>query len=507
MPSGGAGQSKEHRVTESDHLEDLNGGQVKYRVGHIGNAPGVINEHGLWEDLSPFMKRRAHWLAKSNDKAPMKDQAVLHYRGHYEQEAKAGGIVQIVRGIGTVDGHTVHADIDEDGQVYGMAIAPGSVQKVRSGEPLSSPLHTEWVLAEPGHRSPIYADAGDVEPMREALDIHPYVFAGLAGAIVCQLDPMSPDPVIALEGGAGCGKSTLADVAVKTIDPAYSGRSGLTRDSTDTEVGLEQNAVYLADNVGKVSAEVSNILCRAVDQAGHGRRRQKYSDGTMYERPWTPHVVLTALEVEFAVDLLSRSVIIKPEAATNERSSDVINAAVAEALPAFRRWCAETAASAPEGNEPPDATRAGATRWGRVTVVLRHVAEVLGMDPDDFAAQMAEDLAETAAQTAPEAWRVLEHYLKKKLVEPGLESHVVTVPQLIEHLRWLSNHNGDLSYLINTLPKETKGGLKDMGNLLNECKPFMRAMGVSVGRTRPLDPVTGKRVWSKVFTYTKPTAR
>ena len=132
------------------------------------------------------------------------------------------------------------------------------------------------------------------------------------GVLVASLLPLPAVlPVIVLAAPQGSGKTATANGLKSVLDPAAVGASAMPRTRDDLTVRLSKARCVVLDNVSKLDADTSDLLCIA-STGGSSTRRALYTDDDELLLQLHATSILTAIdELIFGrSDLLSRTVIL-----------------------------------------------------------------------------------------------------------------------------------------------------------------------------------------------------
>jgi ABC-type oligopeptide transport system ATPase subunit len=146
----------------------------------------------------------------------------------------------------------------------------------------------------------------------------------VAAILVKVLVPEGGDPILALSGYAGSGKTTTANYIRSLIDPFTKGKVLAKIPDTDhLAIHGRKRRIIAIDNLSHITADQSNILC-GVSTKSSTSKRKLFSDGEEVLIDLANLIILTSVgNVVNKSDLLSRSINIELSKLTDEdRSSE-----------------------------------------------------------------------------------------------------------------------------------------------------------------------------------------
>jgi hypothetical protein len=129
-----------------------------------------------------------------------------------------------------------------------------------------------------GLPNPVH-DVTALESLRRLLNVSTepdlrLVVAWLVGALY----PSGPYPVLAIDGEAGSGKSTVCKMLRRLIDPNKADLRAPPRNEGDLLIAAMNGRIVALDNVSYIEAEMADALCRLATDAGLSKRTL-YTDG------------------------------------------------------------------------------------------------------------------------------------------------------------------------------------------------------------------------------------
>ena len=223
--------------------------------------------------------------------------------------------------------HTILDLGRDDGQA--VILSPGAW----TVEPLPLPFRRTKLTSE----LPMPVRGGDLEELRRLLNISPDSWFVLVGWLVAVLFPEMPQPILALQGEQGTGKSTAAKMIIETVDPSRAALRMSPRDPEQWGVTANGSLVIGLDNVSHIDLWLSDALCRAV--TGESLvRRSLYTNNDLTVIAMRRCIVLTSIDPgALRGDLADRLLLVELERIdpTNRRTDRELGARFKAALPAI----------------------------------------------------------------------------------------------------------------------------------------------------------------------------
>ena len=223
--------------------------------------------------------------------------------------------------------HTILDLGRDDGQA--VILSPGAW----TVDPLPLPFRRTKLTSE----LPMPVRGGDLEELRRLLNISPDSWFVLVGWLVAVLFPEMPQPILALQGEQGTGKSTAAKMIIETVDPSRAALRMSPRDPEQWGVTANGSLVIGLDNVSHIDLWLSDALCRAV--TGESLvRRSLYTNNDLTVIAMRRCIVLTSIDPgALRGDLADRLLLVELERIdpTNRRTDRELGARFKAALPAI----------------------------------------------------------------------------------------------------------------------------------------------------------------------------
>ena len=106
--------------------------------------------------------------------------------------------------------------------------------------------------------------------------------------------PNQPRPILILSGPAGSGKSLASEFIQRIVDPSKNRCNSLPYNTRDLASVLANNYLCVFDNISNIKAEVSDVLCQAID-LGAFSARKLYTDGEVHTNAFRNCLILNGI--------------------------------------------------------------------------------------------------------------------------------------------------------------------------------------------------------------------
>jgi hypothetical protein len=193
---------------------------------------------------------------------------------------------------------------DQQGRV--LRIGPDGWAVVTDAVPV---LFRRTALTAP---MPVPERAGTLDELWRFVNVapadRPLVLSALVACLAC---PDQPQPIMALSGEPGTGKTTAAIRLASIVDASTVGPQAPPRDP-DAWLDLAKSwRVIQLDNLSRMPEWLADMLCRAVTGDGFTRRKLYTDDGLVVQR-FRRFVILTAVDLgALRADLNDRSLVVR----------------------------------------------------------------------------------------------------------------------------------------------------------------------------------------------------
>ena len=155
---------------------------------------------------------------------------------------------------------------------------------------------------------PLPTQPGDLNALRQLLNLSEDSWQLVVGLLVCALIPGIPHPIIWIGGLQGTGKSTAASVLARVIDPGPAVLRSPPRDLEQWAVSASGSWVVVIDNLSRIPEWLSDGLCRAVTGEAVVRRRL-YSNQQLSVIHFRRVIIVTSIDAgDLRGDLAERLV-------------------------------------------------------------------------------------------------------------------------------------------------------------------------------------------------------
>jgi energy-coupling factor transporter ATP-binding protein EcfA2 len=123
--------------------------------------------------------------------------------------------------------------------------------------------------------------------------------------------PRGPYPVLAITGEQGSGKTTLARVLRRLIDPNKVDLGTKPKDERDLAIAARNSWVLGFDNMSSIDPDLSDAMCRLATGGGFRTRQLFTDDGEVLFSASRPQLLNAIPDVARAPDLLDRAILLE----------------------------------------------------------------------------------------------------------------------------------------------------------------------------------------------------
>lgn len=286
--------------------------------------------------------------------------------------------------------------------------------------------------------------------------------------LLAALRPTGPYPILVLHGEQGTGKSTLARVLRRLVDPNTADLRGDPRETRDLMIAASNGWVLAFDNLSRISPWLSDAFCRLATGGGFATR-ELYSDTdeTLIDAQ-RPVLINGIEELVTRGDLLDRALItyLKPIADADRRSEREFWAAFDRARPRLLGALLDAVVAA--HRRLPEVRLEGRPRLADFAEWVAAAEPALGWVPGSFLAVYQGNRAagtDLALDVSPVA------VVMRDLAERGPWTGTAT--ELLDRLTALA---GERMTKQPAWPRSPRA----LSNALRRLAPNLRAVGISV---------------------------
>jgi hypothetical protein len=173
-----------------------------------------------------------------------------------------------------------------------------------------SPMAQPLPMPEQDDRDEVLKALADLYGLDQADDRFTLLLAVSLGTVM----PAGPYPVVVVTGEHGSGKTSLARMLKRTVDPTRATARGRPRSPEDLAIAVSSAWLPVFDNLSKLDQEMSDWLCRLSEGGGLSKRRL-YSDDEEVVIEAARLITITAIpDVARSADLIDRSVFLSCDA-------------------------------------------------------------------------------------------------------------------------------------------------------------------------------------------------
>lgn len=330
----------------------------------------------------------------------------------------------------------------------------------------------------------------DLRPMINAKEDWQWVL--IVAWLLAVFQPCGTFPSILFQGGQGSGKSLMAELLRRLIDPASVALSSPPKDERDLAIAVCNGAVAAFDNLSGCPAWLADALCRVLSGAGF-RTRKLYTDDEETLIETHVPVMLTGIdELALRGDLAERSLRLELSRIETRRTETEIRRAFEAARPKI---------------------------LGALLSIVRHGLKALPDTQVSDLPRLADFITwvvacESALPWTPgtflEAYRckhgeaaevliendVVASYLERQFKKENLAGWKFTSRQPLDLLKCQSDYDSRSG--------RWPADVGSLGKWLRRCEPPLRTVGLSLEYSR--EAGTGRRLW-EIKSVSQPNAK
>ena len=319
---------------------------------------------------------------------------------------------------------------------------------------------------------PYPVEGGSLTELKDLLNVDGSSWTLIITFLLFCFCPDKTYPVLVLAAHRGSGKTAAAEILKGLIDPGKAGLIKLQGDTHKLAIAATRRHLMVYDNVGHISPDQSDDLCRVATGFGYSTRTlHTTEDETTFE--FTRPQIITAIDALVTRDDLADRVLMAqlPEIPEHKRLpqgklNEKVESAKPRILGALLTALSRTLAELPNVN--PDKL----PRMADYAQFAIASEKALGMDSGEFM-EVFNESREQSRQVVIESSPLGEAIIRLMENYPIPKSWKGTASQLLKELE---NHTDDATYRSRFFPKASHS----LTRQLNRLSPDLRAMGIDV---------------------------
>lgn len=169
-----------------------------------------------------------------------------------------------------------------------------------------------WFLRSPSQLAlPEPKSGGSLQDMKPFVNCSDEDFITLLGWLVASLNPEGPFPLLCISAQQGSGKSCVTEILKRLIDPDTTPKLQQFKDADSLFATAASRWLLAFDNMGAISEENSNHLCRLATGGGISKRAL-YTNNESFDCAAKRPLLLNGIALTLGrMDLLDRAYMLK----------------------------------------------------------------------------------------------------------------------------------------------------------------------------------------------------
>ena len=317
---------------------------------------------------------------------------------------------------------------------------------------------------------PVPVEDGNLKELKDFINVEESSWVLLITFLLFSFIPKQTYPVLVISAHRGCGKTAAAEILKGLIDPGKAPLIKLQSDTHKLAVAATRRLLMVYDNVGHISADQSDDLCRMATGFGYSTRTLHTTDEeTTFE--FTRPQIITAIDALVTRDDLADRVLMVQlgEISEENRLSQAklkakVEAAHPAILGALLTALSQTLAQLP--HTKPDKL----PRMADYALFAIAAEKALGLNKGEFMEtfnESREQSRQIVIESSPVGEAIVRLMEKTPLVWKGTAS---------ELLNELEKHTDEATYRSRYFPKASNS----LSRQLNRLAPDLKALGIDV---------------------------
>ena len=316
---------------------------------------------------------------------------------------------------------------------------------------------------------PYPVEGGKLDELKEFINVNRSSWILLITFLLFCFCPNKTYPVLVISAHRGSGKTAAAQIIKSLIDPGKAPLIELMSDTLKLAVAAARRLLIIFDNVGHISADQSDDLCRMATGFGLSTRTLHTTDEETTIEVTRPQIITLIDILVTRDDLADRALMIGLEEITEDKRipQSELNAKVEAARPrilgALLTALSQTLAQLPYTN--PDKLPRMAD-YAKFAIASE---KALGLKQGEFTQTFnaSRELARQGVLDATPLGAAIQHFMEGRLIWKGTASDL---------LKELEHHTESSTYRSRFFP-QAPNRLKAQ---LNRLTPDLRAVGIEV---------------------------
>jgi Domain of unknown function (DUF3854) len=321
---------------------------------------------------------------------------------------------------------------------------------------------------------PYPVEGGSLDELKDLLNVDGSSWVLIATFLLFCFCPDKTYPILVLAAHRGSGKTAAAEILKSLIDPGKAGLIKLQGDTHKLAIAATRRHLMVYDNVGHISPDQSDDLCRVATGFGYSTRTLHTTDDeTTFD--FTRPQIITAIDALVTRDDLADRVLMAqlPEIPQDKRlPQGELNEKVETARPfilgALLTVLSKTLARLPH-IKPDNLPRMA--DYAKFAIASE---EALGLKEGEFMAifnESREQSRQVVIESSPVGEAIIRLMEKTPIRWKGTAS---------ELLNELEKHTDDATYRSRYFPKASHS----LTRQINRLEPDLKEMGIDIGHIR-----------------------
>jgi hypothetical protein len=461
-------QSANEKRSAADQLIDIGRGNG---ISYFKTSEGIV-----YADLSHENKRQTVALRSKDFRQYLRSEL-------FDKTGRSPGSEAVQQAIDTLEALTLRNCpqqevkvrlADHDGKIY-LDLADDTWQAIEVDAAGWRMTGDYPVRFRRGGSSPMTKpiEGGRLEDLKELCQFDFDTWVLIVCFLIQCLKPSGQYPVLCLHGAGGAGKSTITKMLKRLIDPSPVLTRSNVGDVRQFAIHATKRHIVAIDNLSGLSAEQSDILCRAATGGGHSERTL-HSDDEETNFSFVNPLILNGIDsIATRGDLLSRAFLVTLRAQENRPSEAVFEQRLTDIQPGVFGGLLDLLSQVLAVLPSVEGTYQGTERFVGFVELGLAIEQVLGWESGTVLRVLAgvrEEAHETAIESSPVGQAIQELML-------GRERWTGSASELLQKLSALAP---DKVVRSNYWPSDSTR----LSKTLTRLEPDLKALGLELSREK-----------------------